>query len=165
MADNFENSFRQISDLLKQDGVLDSIKGILGDLGVSQDKGKNDEVKSTNGSRKTGGEITGNKKTGGETSGNKNSGTEMPGSKNSGNETAGSEVSKTSSEDMRFVLNMAKAISEYRNASDPGTNLLSAISPFLNSKRQKACSNCIKVLKMAKVYEYMKKNNEDLALP
>jgi len=66
--------------------------------------------------------------------------------------------------DMHFIQNMVRAMSQLKDTNDPGTNLLSAISPFLNNKRQKTCSDCVKILKTVKLFEFMKQHGEDFNL-
>ncbi len=66
--------------------------------------------------------------------------------------------------DMHFIQNMVRAMSQLKDTNDPGTNLLSAISPFLNKKRQKTCSDCVKILKTVKLFEFMKQHGEDFNL-
>jgi hypothetical protein len=144
MAENFEKGFKQIAELLSQDGVVDSLKGILGGLGGSSSEKASDQAANKSDEK---GEAKTTERT---------EKTEKAVANASSDDMRG--------DDMRFVVNIARAMSEYKNASDPSANLLSAIKPFLNEKRQKACVNCVKVLKMAKVYEYMKKNGENFAL-
>ena len=56
---------------------------------------------------------------------------------------------------------MARAMSQIKKADDTDVNLLSALKPFLNKKRQKICGDCTRILKMKKVFEFMNEHGED----
>jgi hypothetical protein len=73
-------------------------------------------------------------------------------------------IDKQNNSNINFIQNMARAVSQLKDSNDPGINLLSALSPFLNNKRQKTCTDCVKILKTAKLFEFMKNNGEDFNL-
>ena len=126
MDDNLEKNIKQFADLLSKEGVIDSLKGILGDMSSDDNSQKKD--------------------------------------KEFGEQSSDRVTSKSAQEDMRFVQNIAKAMSELRNIDDPSANLLEAIRPLLNEKRQKICKDCIKIIRMAKVVELIQKHDQDFNL-
>lgn len=122
MADNLEKNIKQIAELLSRDDVVNSLKGILGDLGSPASQKVTEDPKENSQDRL---------------------------------------ASIASQEDIRFVQNMVRAMSELKNVNDPGANLLAALRPFLSGKRQKTCGDCVRVLSMARVFEFMQKHGND----
>lgn len=62
--------------------------------------------------------------------------------------------------DMRTIENIVRAVTELRDANDPGVNLLMALKPFLRQRRSKALNDCVKILHMARIYEYIKEHED-----
>ncbi|MCX8129045.1 MAG: hypothetical protein N3I35_02970 [Clostridia bacterium] len=52
-------------------------------------------------------------------------------------------------ENMEMIRKVRKVMDKLNINNDPRVNLLTAIKPFLNSKRQKKLGNCIKMLQMS----------------
>ena len=62
---------------------------------------------------------------------------------------------KTELEDNIDMLRRIKKVMDRVNShNDPRVNLLNAIKPFLNSKRQKSLNNCVKLLRVSGLTKY-----------
>lgn len=59
------------------------------------------------------------------------------------------------------IINTArKAMSRINSANDPRINLLQAIKPFMNNKRQGKISNCIQILQLAGLSRLLNDNEK-----
>jgi hypothetical protein len=67
---------------------------------------------------------------------------------------------KLSKGDMRKIENIVRAVSELRETNDPGISLLTSLKPFLRQSRRKALGDSIKLLQMARVFEYMREHDD-----
>ncbi len=63
---------------------------------------------------------------------------------------------KSEAEDSNDLMRRVKKVMNSLNTKDdPRINLLTAIHPFLNSKRQKKLTNCIRILQMSRLGSLM----------
>lgn len=67
-----------------------------------------------------------------------------------------------SADDMKVVEHMVRAVSELKNTENPGVNLLMSLKPFIRQTRSGTLRDCVKMLHMAKIYEYMQKSEDIL---
>lgn len=58
-------------------------------------------------------------------------------------------------ENLDLVRKMKNVMDKLNTRNDPRINLLTAIRPFLNNSRQKRLGNCIKILQVSKLTNFM----------
>ena len=61
-------------------------------------------------------------------------------------------------DNIEMIRKVKKVMDRVNNNNDPRINLLSAIKPFLNNKRQSRLNNCIKILHMSRLTGLMDEN-------
>lgn len=122
MSDDMGDKFKQIADLLGQSSntnIPENVKGILNML-VSNSNSKADDDPSDD--------------------------TNEESSQNSRSKDSAANDNNSDMEDM--ARKMKKAIGMINPESDPRSNLLNAIRPYLNKNRQKKLQTCMKLMKI-----------------
>lgn len=61
---------------------------------------------------------------------------------------------------LEMMMRLKKMMDRANPVSDPRLNLINAIKPFLNSKRQKKLGNCLTLLSMTRVAKMMGENDK-----
>ena len=80
---------------------------------------------------------------------------ETPQSKDSQDVKAEKPSRSETDDNVEMVRKVKKVLENLNTASDPRVNLLTAIQPFLGSKRQQKLNNCIKILQMSSLSRLM----------
>lgn len=130
MSDNLNKKVQQIAQLLGHDNVPDNVKELVSLLSASLENNGDASSEADSFTAST-----------------------QPDSiKHSSDEQA--PALQSSSEDPqsinRDVLATARnALSKLNSSNDPRINLLNAIKPFMNNRRQKKIGNCIQLLQIA----------------
>lgn len=75
-------------------------------------------------------------------------------------ETKNTQNDRSSANNLRMLENIVRAVSDLRETSDPGVNLLMSLKPFLRQTRNKTLDDCVKILHMARIYDYMHDHEE-----
>ncbi len=60
---------------------------------------------------------------------------------------------------MEMMMRVKKLMDNVNTVNDPRLNLITAIRPFLNSRRQQKLGNCMRLLQMSKVTRMMDNKN------
>jgi hypothetical protein len=128
MSDDMNKKIQQIAELLGQENMPDNVKGLLSMLAGSLGSKEEEQNASK--------EDTENASTVEEATEQKS----IP------------EESAGNNDIMNKVMNLAGNL---RGGNDPRINLLHAIKPFMNTKRQKKISNCIQLLQMTSLARLM----------
>lgn len=63
-------------------------------------------------------------------------------------------------ENMEIMRRVKRVMDKLNSNNDPRVNLLTAIKPFLNTRRQKKVSDCIKLLQMSSLVKLMEDNDK-----
>lgn len=124
MSDDLNKKIKQITDLLGQDNIPDNVKGLLSLLTSSGTKEEPTPQRPV----------------------------ELPQHKEERSEKSErSERSERSEleENMEMIRKVRKVMDRLNTNNDPRVNLLTAIKPFLNNKRQKKLGNCIRMIQMS----------------
>lgn len=131
MSDDLNNKIKQIADLLGQDNMPDNVKGLISLLANSA-------------------------------SGESSSPKEV--SKSSGENTKNSDDIRQASNDLAQNMDMIRKatslMSRMNSVSDPRINLLQAIKPFLNNRRQTKLNNCVNILRMSSLVRLIDDNEK-----
>ncbi|HEX9058788.1 MAG TPA: hypothetical protein VF941_01270 [Clostridia bacterium] len=61
---------------------------------------------------------------------------------------------------LEMMMRLKKMMDRANPVSDPRLNLINAIKPFLNTKRQKKLGNCLTLLSMTRVAKMMGENDK-----
>lgn len=122
MSDDLNAKIDQIAETLGQDKVPDNIKGLISLLAGSL--GQSNQA---------------------DTASKENEEQPKPEEKSTG---TGNVAGNDTDENIEMVRRIKKVMDKMSMHSDPRVNLLTAVKPFLNSKRQKRLNNCIKILTM-----------------
>jgi hypothetical protein len=143
MSDDLNKKVQQIAQLLGHDDVPDNVKELISLLSTSLEKDRGGDSSSKVG-----------EKVGDSPSETDNSAVSAQPDSSIQNTPAQTSSPPPASEDYqavnRDVLNTAKsALNRLNAANDPRINLLNAIKPFMNSRRQKKIGNCIQLLQIA----------------
>lgn len=129
MSEELNKKIQQVAELLGQDNMPENVKGLLSMLVGSLEKKDNERSEKENDTGK------------------------------SQDESEDKTEEKSSNEDSAInsdILNKVKTLSDtIRGGNDPRINLLHAIKPFMNSKRQKKIGNCIQLLQMTSIAKLM----------
>lgn len=64
-------------------------------------------------------------------------------------------------ENIEMIRKVTKIMDKFNSANDPRINLLMAVKPFLNNKRQMKVANCINILRMSSVARIMDDYDKD----
>ena len=64
-------------------------------------------------------------------------------------------------ETFEMVRTIKKVMDRVNTPNDPRINLLNAIKPFLNNKRQSKISNCVRLLQMTNLTSLLDEHNKD----
>ena len=65
-------------------------------------------------------------------------------------------------ESMEMISKVKKVMDRLNTNTDPRVNLLLAIKPFLNSKRQKKLSSCVNILRMSSLTKFVDENGKGI---
>ncbi|NLV35522.1 MAG: hypothetical protein GXY17_02465 [Clostridiaceae bacterium] len=150
MSEDLARKIQQIAQVLNQEELPDNMKELVALLASSLDKktDKGDASLSGDGSLANNcadsrdGSLTGSLVGDGSFIGD--------GSSNMNNSKASEETVHDNSNVNSDMINTArKAMSRINSTNDPRINLLQAIKPFMNNKRQGKISNCIQILQLA----------------
>lgn len=124
--DDLGKKIQQIADLLGQENMPDNVKGLLSVLsGSFSDKNDSKEKAPEIAQRKN----------------------DMPDDGLAENPSA--QASGSSSDTNELLMRAKKMMDKLGTGNDPRVNLLHAIKPFMNGKRQQKIGNCIKILQLA----------------
>jgi len=130
MSEDLNKKIKQLADLLAQENMQDNIKGLLS--------------------------LLASKNTGADT--------DYSSKASSSREPVESKEEKSVRSDMEDNIDMlrkAKVIMDrLNNVNDPRINLLMAIKPFLNSRRQKKLSGCLNIIRMSNLARLMEDNEK-----
>lgn len=63
-------------------------------------------------------------------------------------------------ENLEMMRKVKKVVDRLNTNNDPRVNLLTAVRPFLNSKRQKHVNNCIKLLTMSSLAKVLDEHDK-----
>lgn len=63
-------------------------------------------------------------------------------------------------DNIEMIRKMRNVMQRINNTNDPRINLLTAIRPFMNAKRQSTLSNCIKLLHVTNLTRYIDQHEE-----
>lgn len=63
-------------------------------------------------------------------------------------------------DNLEMIRKVKKVMEKVNTRNDPRINLLNAIKPFLNNKRQKRLGNCIKILYMSNLAGYIDEHDK-----
>lgn len=86
-----------------------------------------------------------------------------PSSKNNETNSKEKEPVRNELEDNVEMLRKVKTVMDKLNTTnDPRINLLFAIRPFLNNKRQKKLSNCINLLRVSSLAKLVEENGKEI---
>ncbi len=119
MSEDLDKKIKQLADLLSQENMQENIKGLLSLLA-----GKSTGTDTDSPSKETNYGKTGESKE------------EKP--------------VRSDADDNVDMLRKAKVIMDrLNNIDDPRINLLMAIKPFLNSRRQKKLTGCLNIIRMS----------------
>lgn len=138
MSDNLNKKVQQIAQLLGHDNVPDNVKELVSLLSASLENNGDASSKDEGDASSEAASFTAS--------------TQPDSIKHSSDEQA--PALQSSSEDPqsinRDVLATARnALSKLNSSNDPRINLLNAIKPFMNNRRQKKIGNCIQLLQIA----------------
>jgi len=148
MSDDLGKKVQQIAQLLGQDNVPDNVKELISLIAASLDNKGNQR----NGSSKAASEEARDSSSPGDGSSSENisQATNSPERDDVNHNTAGQIKEESGSDSNKELLdNAKKALSRFNAANDPRINLLNAIKPFMNTRRQKKIGNCIQLLQIA----------------
>jgi len=126
MNDDIGSKIEQIAKLLGQDNVPDNVKELATLLASSMKKNEDTQVKKS--------EDT--------TAAEADPAPERT-------EHTGNDQDKGSQLSPEVLETTRKALDRLNFSNDPRINLLNAIKPFMNSRRQKKIGNCIQILQVA----------------
>lgn len=65
-------------------------------------------------------------------------------------------------DNMEMFRKVKKVMDKLGNPNDPRINLLFAIKPFLNNRRQKKLSNCINILRMSSLARFVEDQDKGI---
>ncbi len=152
MSDDLGKKVQQIAQLLGQEDVPDNVKELVSLIAASLDnKGSKGDVSSEAEAESTSNASSEKVTSDGDISpetlppgtGSPVQGNTIQNAARPGSEGKGAVLNKD-------MLDTAKsALSRFNASSDPRINLLNAIKPFMNNKRQKKIGNCIQLLQIA----------------
>lgn len=136
MSNDLGKKVQQIAQMLDQEDLPDNMKELVALLASSLGKnGKEGDVSPNNAGR----DVSQPEYNEGDVSAQKVS------QDSTGNDKSLSPESSVNPE----ILNTAlKAMDRIKSANDPRVNLLQAIKPFMNTRRQKKIGNCIQLLQL-----------------
>lgn len=147
MSDDLGKKVQQIAQLLGQNDVPDNVKELVSLIAASLDN------KGSKGENKGDSSLKDDTETVRESSA---SGEAVPSAESSerqhntapiaaehADETSGPALNKD------ILATAKRALSRFNESSDPRINLLNAIKPFMNNRRQKKIGNCIQLLQIA----------------
>lgn len=130
MSEDINNKIKQLADLLGQENMQDNIKGLLSLLASKSTGTDADTSSKTNNSREP-------------------------------VEVKEEKPVRSDMEDNIDMLRKAKAMMDrLNNIDDPRLNLLMAIKPFLNSRRQKKLTGCLNIIRMSNLARLMEDNEK-----
>ena len=119
MSEDLNKKIKQLADLLGQEDMQDNLKGLLSMLASKGTDTDADSSSKTSNSR----------------------------------EPVESKEEKTVRSDMEDNIDMLRKakvmMDRLNNVNDPRINLLMAIKPFLNSRRQQKLSGCLNIIRMS----------------
>lgn len=140
MSDDLGKKIQQIAELLGQDSVPDNVKELvtlLANSMSSKDAAADKNVPADTSDNPTDRNVPPN--------GNSQTGAYSP----EAGETPEKQVNNDLLNNTELMNTARKALSRINSGNDPRINLLHAIRPFMNSKRQKKIGNCIQLLQVA----------------
>jgi hypothetical protein len=138
MSDDLGKKIQQIAEMLGQDSVPDNVKELVALLAnsLSSKEGTSDKADPSDGTVPSTGTF--------------------PSGTVSSTGTASSSGEASEKPSINDLLNnpelantARKALSKMNSGNDPRINLLHAIKPFMNNKRQKKIGTCIQLLQVA----------------
>ena len=133
MSEDLNKKIKQLADLLGQENMQDNIKGLLSLL-ASKSNGTD---------------------------------TDSPLKESTSRESGKSKEDKPVRSDMEDNIDMLRKarviMNRMNNINDPRINLLMAIKPFLNNRRQKKLAGCLNIIRLSTLSRLME-DNEDGAL-
>lgn len=144
MNDELSTKVQQIAQLLGHDSVPDNVKELISLLASSGDtSSKVDDAAAPTGSEAPRQNST-------RLSPDNNPAPAVNSQQTNYQATATQADSGTSPPINQDVINSARsALDRLKTVNDPRINLLNAIKPFMNNRRQKKISNCIQLLQIA----------------
>jgi len=142
MNDDLGKKVQQIAQLLGQDNVPDNVKELVSLIAASLDN----KGSQRDGSSGTVSDAVRDSSS----SGDSPSTTNSPEQNDAGQNAVGHLKDGSGTELNKEMLDTARnALSRFNAATDPRINLLNAIKPFMNTRRQKKIGNCIQLLQIA----------------
>jgi len=138
MSEDMNNKIKQITEILGQDNLPDNIKALLSLLSSTPTPAKdNAQPKTSEPQVQPAQPIQ----------------AMQPVQKEE-------KLEKNDSDDnLEIVQKVRKALDRLSTNNDPRINLLTSIRPFMNEKRQKRVSDCIKILQMAILAKLLEEND------
>ncbi len=137
MSNDLGKKFQQIAQMLDQEDLPDNIKELVALLASSLGKNDKEGDVSPNNTGDEAGDVSQQEYNKGDVSAQKVSqdSTDKP-------------LSPESSVNPEILNTALKAMDRIKSANDPRVNLLQAIKPFMNARRQKKIGNCIQLLQL-----------------
>jgi len=126
MNDDIGSKIEQIAKLLGQDNVPDNVKELATLLASSMKKNEDTQVKKSEDATAAEADPAPER-----------------------TEHTGNDQDKGSQLSPEVLETTRKALDRLNFSNDPRINLLNAIKPFMNSRRQKKIGNCIQILQVA----------------
>jgi len=132
MSEDFSKKIKQITDVLSQENLPENLKGLFSLLASSASSSSEDKK-------------------------------DEPSPKADEENAKEERVNRNELEENLEMVRKVKAVMDRLNmANDPRVNLLMAIKPFLNNKRQKKLSNCINLLRVSKLVRLMDESDKEI---
>lgn len=137
MSDDLGKKIQQIAEMLGQDSVPDNVKELVALLAnsLASKEGTSDKADPSGGTVPSTGASP--------------SGTVSPAETASSGEASEKPAINDLLNNPELMNTARKALSKMNTGNDPRINLLHAIKPFMNNKRQKKIGNCIQLLQVA----------------
>jgi len=132
MSEDLSKKIKQITDVLSQENLPENLKGLFSLLANSANNSSEDKKDEP--------------------------------SPKAEEESAKAERTNSSEleENLEMVRKVKTIMDRLNMANDPRVNLLMAIKPFLNDKRQKKLSNCINLLRVSRLVRLMDENDKEI---
>jgi hypothetical protein len=143
MSNDLGKKVQQIAQMLDQEDLPDNMKELVAllasSLGKNSKEGEKEGDVSPDNTVSEGGDVSQQEYNEGDISAQRVS------QDSTGNDKS---LSPESSVNPEIINTALKAMDRIKSANDPRVNLLQAIKPFMNARRQKKIGNCIQLLQL-----------------
>jgi len=144
MSNDLGKKVQQIAQMLDQEDMPDNMKELVALLASSLGKNSKEKEKE--------GDISPNVSEGGDVSQQEHNEGDISAQNDSQDNTGNDKsLGPESSVNPEMINTALRAMDRIKSANDPRVNLLQAIKPFMNARRQKKIGNCIQLLQLTSI--------------